>query len=178
MLAASGELGAAVASAFQEGQGHVVGADGRLQRIVQQLALLRRNVAVSGAMLDQEGRGLSGYIGDRIDRFGLLGHALDRRAKQLRFGRVGCIVRDGAGGAGKLRIHLQEIGRTIPVHYGLNTTRLVGIAQLCTLQGFGAARSAQQGHQAAARRIAPGGELFGVEMILGSVGAAGSAPPL
>jgi hypothetical protein len=135
-----------VASAFEEGQRSLVRSGG-FQRIVQQLTLLRRHVTVRGAMLNQEGRGRSRCVSDRVDEFDFVRHGLDRRADEQRLGRIGSVVGGRARSAGELLVHLQEIGRAEPIHHGLHAARLIGVAQIGPFQRRCAARSAQQRHQ-------------------------------
>ena len=56
MLAASVNCAPPCPAPCNKRVGHLVRADSGLQRIVEQLALLRRHVAVGGAVLDQERR--------------------------------------------------------------------------------------------------------------------------
>ncbi len=89
------ELRTTVAGAFEEGQRGFIRTRG-LQRIVEQLPLQRRHIAVCGAVLDQERRRLGGNVSDRIDKLDLVGHGLDRRTDNQRLGGVGGIMGRGA----------------------------------------------------------------------------------
>ena len=138
------------------------------QRLVEQLALVKRHREVLLAVHDEEGRRVFRHIGDGIGPRDLLVVFLDRTPHQLRFGRRRRIVFQGRTRQG-MGIHLQEIGRAEKIHDGLHAAGLVRIAQVAFEIGH-AARDSEQRGQVSARGFSPGPDVAGVQPELRGVG--------
>jgi len=72
-----------MACAFKQDQGHFIGAERSAQGIVEELTLLRRDIAVTGAVLDKKGRIVGCNVGGRVYQLHCFHIILDRIVYKL-----------------------------------------------------------------------------------------------